>query len=695
MKRLILSAIIATSMFNAFAHDFTAVAPTGQTLYYSVTGNNTVAVVECSYMTASTPGALTIPSTVTNGGTTYTVTSIDGAFDGHSSLTSVIIPSTVVSIGDYSFRQTGITAVDMGNGVTSIGQSAFSRCSNLSSIIWSPSLLSIGVNSFYRCDALTTVVLPNSVTTIGDEAFFWCGNLSYVSVGTSITLIGNSAFRQCTNLNTISFPHTLTSIGNHSFRDCRNLTVVSIPNAVTSIGTMAFHGCTNIHKVTLGSALSSIGTDAFRNCYNLDTIISKSTIPPTMEYYTFGAPDTGIVLMVPCGSTTTYQNNAQWSVFTNMQEVFPFDVIVVSNDTTKGSASVITYPTCTNNQTCVIEAIANNGYHFAQWSDGNTQNPRTIAVSDDISLEAYFYEYIISATSSNVSWGTVSGGGYYFNGDIAVLTAIPSTGYQFDHWQDGNTDNPRMVTVVSDSVFTAFFEQDANCPPIAAFPWINTFDESLSCWENVDADNDGYSWTYYQGYALSESWSYFDGSNHALSPDNWLISREIQMPSNGTYSLYWSAKSMVDQGYFNEHYSLYVSTTGNAPSNFTTQLFSETLNSNNNVNRSVSLQSYRDQTIRIAFRHHDCSDQFVLAIANVRIAQGTQGIDEINTNDVNIYAVGGQIVVETEQKNEIGIYDIVGRKVDGGRKNRFEIPASGVYLVKMGSLPPQKVVVVK
>ena len=34
-------------------------------------------------------------------------------------------------------------------------------------------------------------------------------------------------------------------------------------------------------------------------------------------------------------------------------------------------------------------------------------------------------------------------------------------------------------------------------------------------------------------------------------------------------------------------------------------------------------------------------------------------------------------------------------KVDCGRKTRFDVPIPGVYLVKIGPLPPQKVVVVK
>ncbi len=75
--------------------------------------------------------------------------------------------------------------------------------------------------------------------------------------------------------------------------------------------------------------------------------------------------------------------------------------------------------------------------------------------------------------------------------------------------------------------------------------------------------------------------------------------------------------------------------------------------------------------------------------------EALQGIDDITTEEVNIYAIDGQIVIETEQNAEIGIYDIVGRRVDYGHKTRFDVPAAGVYLVKIGALPTQKVVVIK
>ena len=38
----------------------------------------------------------------------------------------------------------------------------------------------------------------------------------------------------------------------------------------------------------------------------------------------------------------------------------------------------------------ILTATANEGYCFMQWSDGNTENPRTIVVAEDIDLIAIF-----------------------------------------------------------------------------------------------------------------------------------------------------------------------------------------------------------------------------------------------------------------------------------------------------------------
>lgn len=54
--------------------------------------------------------------------------------------------------------------------------------------------------------------------------------------------------------------------------------------------------------------------------------------------------------------------------------------------------------------------------------------------------------------------GSTSGSGYYAYNAQATLRATASSGYAFKFWNDGNTDNPRTVTVTEDATYTAVFE---------------------------------------------------------------------------------------------------------------------------------------------------------------------------------------------------------------------------------------------
>lgn len=89
MKQRILFLIAAClACSSAWAYDFSAVAPTGQTLYYNITDSKKVEVTYANGLICS--GYLTIPDTVSYSGTVYTVTSIGySAFSGCTGLTSV------------------------------------------------------------------------------------------------------------------------------------------------------------------------------------------------------------------------------------------------------------------------------------------------------------------------------------------------------------------------------------------------------------------------------------------------------------------------------------------------------------------------------------------------------------------------------------------------------------------------------
>lgn len=77
---------------------------------------------------------------------------------------------------------------------------------------------------------------------------------------------------------------------------------------------------------------------------------------------------------------------------------------------------------------------------------------------DDICITEIKPEHEIAVRANDTLWGNVTGGGTYPEGTSAELVALPNSGYEFDCWNDGNSDNPRNITVTEDQVYVASFK---------------------------------------------------------------------------------------------------------------------------------------------------------------------------------------------------------------------------------------------
>ena len=67
-------------------------------------------------------------------------------------------------------------------------------------------------------------------------------------------------------------------------------------------------------------------------------------------------------------------------------------------------------------------------------------------------------KYTLTVRSANESQGSVSGGGTFDEGSTQTVRATPKTGFAFDKWSDGSTQNPRTVKLTSDLTLTASFK---------------------------------------------------------------------------------------------------------------------------------------------------------------------------------------------------------------------------------------------
>ena len=554
---ILLSAILLMALAvpqSLKAYDFSAVAPSGQMLYYSYNTGSSGSSVFVTYpgQSSSNPwggytspsDTLIIPDSVTYNGHTYFVTSIgDSAFCQCRGLTSVTIGNSVTSIGNYVFGYcsgltsitipnsvtaigsafwgcllartnytgtisqwcnidfsdymsnpakysqnlyindtalsqlvipngvaeikqyaffgcTGLTSITIPNSVTSIGDFAFMDCSGLTGALTIPnSVTSIGYSAFASCSGLTGVLtIPNSVDSIGNYAFSNCGGLTSVTIPNSVTSIGQGAFSGCTGLTSITIPASITCIRSNTFQNCTGLTSVTIPNTVTSIGPEAFMNCNGLTSITIPNSVTSIGGYAFQYCRGLTEITSQGTVAPTLGTHAFEHVTSTIPVHIPCGSIASY--SAKWSYFSNIVETPMLSISAVSADSTMGSVVVLTRPNC-KNSTAIFEAVPNTGYHFTNWSDGDTTNPRTMVVTSDTTVTAVFAanQYTVTLEVNDTVMGHVTGAGVYNYSDTATLYAEAFPGYHFVQWGDGNTSNSRILLVTQDTTIVAFFSE--------------------------------------------------------------------------------------------------------------------------------------------------------------------------------------------------------------------------------------------
>ena len=377
-------------------------------------------------------------------------------------LATLTIGDAVRHIPAYAFYGCSnvTSAISLPDSLQTIGSHAFQGCSRMGANLSFPStLLSIGVEAFSNCDSILFLNTGQSPATISAGAFQGCDRLFQVTIGDNTTAIADSAFCGCIRLASIVLGPSVSSIGNRAFEGCIRLAAPMFPDSLSTIGTAAFRGCIQLGgQLTFPAAVTSIGDYAFANTDPLTLIEMLGIQPPVIYDSTFSSATNATIVRVPCGSVLTYYMSNHWSDFANLTEGSPYRLTVSVNNSLMGSAAVTQMPTCSS-PIARIQAYPNTDYHFIRWNDGNVSNPRTLIMSSDSSFTAVFVpdNSYITVTCNDSTRGTVTGSGLYSYNAPVVLTATAFSDYHFQRWSDGNTDNPRYLNAIQDSVFTAIF----------------------------------------------------------------------------------------------------------------------------------------------------------------------------------------------------------------------------------------------
>ena len=208
------------------------------------------------------------------------------------------------------------------------------------------------------------------------------------------------------------------------------------------------------HRLQVASADSAKGTVTGSGNYDYGQQVTISATAAAGCYFTgWSDGTTANPRIITIESDTTVVAN-----FEQMQE---FSITVVPSDTARGTVSGSgKYVSGTE---ATLSATPRQHYLFSQWSDGRTDNPRTVRVIADATYTAVFVpeQYNVVLSQNNADMGMVSGSGVYSYGDMVSCLAKPYQNYHFVQWSNGETANPYEFLISDNQILTAYFAAGA------------------------------------------------------------------------------------------------------------------------------------------------------------------------------------------------------------------------------------------
>ena len=341
-----------------------------------------------------------------------------------------------------------------------------------------------------------------------------------------------------------------------------------------------------------------------------------------------------------------------------------------------------------------ITAVPYSGYRFSHWSDGATYNPYTFAVLGDTLMTAYFI-------SEGTPWQdtTVVHDTFYINilvHDTMILTDTVRFTEYISVYDTTYINVPvHDTTIITDTVtFTEYV-------PMHDTTYIDVHDTTIVT-DTITLTE----------YVPVHDTTYIDVHDTTFIPvhDTTILVDTVTLTE---------FVAVHDTTYIDVHDTTYI----NVPVHDTT-IVTDTVTLTEYV--AVHDTTYITLTDTVTVTLYDTINNLVydtidgyihdtvtvtdtlwLTIYDTILIHDTitihdtivVGVDEVTSINAKIYTNQGQIVVEDADGNNVWFYDVNGRvlatKRDEHAPLRFDAPASGTYMIKIGNHPARKVVVIR
>ena len=614
---------------QARAYDLSAVAPSGQTLYYSVYKYHQLVIDG-----VNVNGAIVVFT-----GTETTIYTSTHAWDSYALPTGDLVIPDSVHIDDVAYPVVGIS------------QYAFMQCDGLTSVTLPSTLKCIGRYAFYGCDSLESVIVPSTVTWAAIEnanGYFGTGIESW-TFGNCPQLTGN-----------FTIPNGVTYIGAYAFYNSA-ITSLTLPSSLRVIGGMAFAYCFDLQGViTLPDSLTAIVGGAFMNCYKVLSI----NIPDSANVYGFeDYPEYNY-------RTFSFVNNINWSRNVNVEAWSANGLSVLGARTFNGHIE----------NGLVYRDQSKTEVTGCDYRQNSFSLPTTV---DSIGQQAFTYHHNLAQITLPEGLVSIKACAFEYCSGLAQI-AIPSTvsyigGGAFSSCS-GLTDMtlPASLTTLGFGAFEGCENLDTlrmmgSVPPMYDYRYVwdvdtNTgdtvwvVDSSLVEIPIVVPCHAGYA------YRHAEGWN---TCTNIIDPcDDEAVTYTVTVVSDDE-----AMGSVSEGGEVEEGDSFTISATANEGYHFTHWNDGDT-----NATRTVVVSS--DTTFTAYFE-----------------ADSTEGIGDVDGMDAKVYSANGQIVVDGAAANTVTLYDAAGRIMATRQSDTqtvtFDVPATGIYLVKVGNASARRIVVVR